>query len=123
MIIISRNVLQKACELNLSTVALCVINSVRRNFPPDEGAHIALSMYFISFLPQFPICIPLLPRSRYMPRPSHPLRLHYSDYTRRRLQIVKLLIMQFLHSTILAFYYLTSIQRILKNVFTKHLIT
>lgn len=37
-----RNVLQKACELNLSTIALCVINSVRRNFPPDEGAHIAL---------------------------------------------------------------------------------
>ncbi|XP_068081314.1 protein GDAP2 homolog isoform X2 [Anabrus simplex] len=37
-----RNVLQKACELNLSTVAVCVINSVRRNYPPDEGAHIAI---------------------------------------------------------------------------------
>ncbi|KAK7792886.1 hypothetical protein R5R35_000437 [Gryllus longicercus] len=37
-----RNVLQRACELNLSSVALCVINSVRRNFPPDEGAHIAI---------------------------------------------------------------------------------
>lgn len=43
-----RNVLQKACELNLSTVALCVINSVRRNFPPDEGAHIALRTYSTS---------------------------------------------------------------------------
>ncbi|GLG96558.1 Protein mono-ADP-ribosyltransferase PARP14 [Gryllus bimaculatus] len=41
-----RNVLQRACELNLSSVALCVINSVRRNFPPDEGAHIAISKYF-----------------------------------------------------------------------------
>ncbi|KAJ8875645.1 hypothetical protein PR048_023541 [Dryococelus australis] len=37
-----RNVLQKACELELSSIALCVVNSVRRNFPPDEGAHIAL---------------------------------------------------------------------------------
>lgn len=42
---VSRNVLQKACELNISTIALCVINSVRRNFPPDEGAHIALRKY------------------------------------------------------------------------------
>ncbi|XP_063244031.1 protein GDAP2 homolog [Bacillus rossius redtenbacheri] len=37
-----RNVLQKACELGVSSIALCVVNSVRRNFPPDEGAHIAL---------------------------------------------------------------------------------
>nr|CAD7440373.1 unnamed protein product [Timema bartmani] len=37
-----RNVLQKARELEVSSIALCVINSVRRNFPPDEGAHIAL---------------------------------------------------------------------------------
>nr|CAD7397754.1 unnamed protein product [Timema cristinae] len=37
-----RNVLQKARELEISSIALCVINSVRRNFPPDEGAHIAL---------------------------------------------------------------------------------
>ncbi|CAG2057802.1 unnamed protein product, partial [Timema podura] len=37
-----RNVLQKARELEVSSIALSVINSVRRNFPPDEGAHIAL---------------------------------------------------------------------------------
>lgn len=37
-----RNVLQKARELGLRTIALPVINSVRRNYPPDAGAHIAL---------------------------------------------------------------------------------
>ncbi|XP_050464150.1 protein GDAP2 homolog [Cataglyphis hispanica] len=37
-----RNVLQKAKELGLRTIALPVINSVRRNYPPDAGAHIAL---------------------------------------------------------------------------------
>ncbi|KAK6627925.1 hypothetical protein RUM44_010407 [Polyplax serrata] len=36
------NVLQKAYELKLASVGLSVINSVRRNYPPDEGAHIAL---------------------------------------------------------------------------------
>lgn len=38
-----RNVLQKAKELGLREIALPVINSVRRNYPPDAGAHIALS--------------------------------------------------------------------------------
>lgn len=37
-----RNVLQKVQELQLTSVALCVINSVQRNYPPEEGAHIAL---------------------------------------------------------------------------------
>nr|CAI5831968.1 unnamed protein product [Callosobruchus analis] len=37
-----RNVLQKAKELGLHTIAICVINSVKRNYPPEEGAHIAL---------------------------------------------------------------------------------
>lgn len=37
-----RNVLQKACELGIHSIALCVVNSIRRNYPPDEGAHIAL---------------------------------------------------------------------------------
>ncbi|XP_031783736.1 protein GDAP2 homolog [Nasonia vitripennis] len=37
-----RNVLQKARELGLRSIALPVINSVRRNYPPDAGAHIAL---------------------------------------------------------------------------------
>lgn len=37
-----RNVLQKAKEMGLHSIALCVINSVKRNYPPDEGAHIAL---------------------------------------------------------------------------------
>lgn len=37
-----RNVLQKAREMGLHSIALCVINSVKRNYPPDEGAHIAI---------------------------------------------------------------------------------
>lgn len=37
-----RNVLQKSRELGLHSIALCVVNSVKRNYPPDEGAHIAL---------------------------------------------------------------------------------
>ncbi|XP_054266039.1 protein GDAP2 homolog [Macrosteles quadrilineatus] len=37
-----RNVLLKAVELKLKTLGLCVVNSVHRNYPPDEGAHIAL---------------------------------------------------------------------------------
>lgn len=31
--------------MGLRTIALPVINSVRRNYPPDAGAHIALSEY------------------------------------------------------------------------------
>lgn len=41
-----RNVMQKTCEMGLHSLALCVINSVKRNYPPDEGAHIALSKSF-----------------------------------------------------------------------------
>ncbi|XP_065221186.1 protein GDAP2 homolog [Planococcus citri] len=37
-----RNVLQKAYDMRLETLALCVINCVRYNYPPDEGAHTAL---------------------------------------------------------------------------------
>jgi len=31
--------------MGLHTIALPVINSIRRNYPPDAGAHIALSKY------------------------------------------------------------------------------
>lgn len=34
--------MQKASELGLQSLAICVINSVKRNYPPDEGAHLAL---------------------------------------------------------------------------------
>ncbi|GJQ81537.1 hypothetical protein Trydic_g4898 [Trypoxylus dichotomus] len=37
-----RNVLQKTRELGVHSIGLCCINSVKRNYPPDEGAHIAL---------------------------------------------------------------------------------
>jgi hypothetical protein len=44
---------------------------------------------------QYPIRIPLLPHSCYIPRPSYPFWLDYSNYTCRRVQVMKLLIMQF----------------------------
>ncbi|XP_044743634.1 protein GDAP2 homolog [Chrysoperla carnea] len=48
-----RSILQMCCEMNLRTVAFCVINSVKRNYPPEEGAHIALRTVR-RFLEQFP---------------------------------------------------------------------
>jgi hypothetical protein len=44
---------------------------------------------------QYPICIPLLPHSCYMHRPSHPSWLDYSNYTWRRVQVMKLLLIYF----------------------------
>jgi hypothetical protein len=44
---------------------------------------------------QYPICIPVLPHSGYMPRPSHISSLDHSNYTWRRVQVIKLLINQF----------------------------
>jgi hypothetical protein len=44
---------------------------------------------------QYPICIPLLSYSWYMPCPSHPPWLDHSNYIWRGLQIMKRLIMQF----------------------------
>ncbi|CAL4174755.1 unnamed protein product, partial [Meganyctiphanes norvegica] len=37
-----RRTLECAVEKKMRTVACCVINSVRRSYPPDQGAHIAL---------------------------------------------------------------------------------
>jgi hypothetical protein len=44
---------------------------------------------------QYPISIHLLPHSCYMPHPSHPSSLDHSNYTWRRVQVMKLLFMQF----------------------------
>jgi hypothetical protein len=46
------------------------------------------------FSHKYSIYIPLLPHSCYMPRPSHPSWLDYSNYTWRRVQVMKFLIMQ-----------------------------
>jgi hypothetical protein len=43
----------------------------------------------------YPLSIPLLPHSCYMPHPSHPSWLDHSNFTWRRVQVMKLLIMQF----------------------------
>jgi hypothetical protein len=44
---------------------------------------------------QYPICIPLRPHSCYMPCPSHPPWLYHSNYTWRKVQVMKFLITQF----------------------------
>jgi hypothetical protein len=50
---------------------------------------------------QCPICIPLLTHSCYMPRPSHPSWLDHSNYTWRRVHVMKLFIMSLFGPNIL----------------------
>jgi hypothetical protein len=45
---------------------------------------------------QYPICIPCLPHSCYKPCPPHPPWLDHSNYIWRRVQVMKLLIVQFI---------------------------
>ena len=40
---INRNVLEIVHEYHLSSVAIPIIYTVKRGYPPDEGAHLALS--------------------------------------------------------------------------------
>jgi hypothetical protein len=49
-----------------------------------------------------PICIPLSPHSCYMPYPSHPPWFDHSNYTWRRVQVMKLLIMQLLQPPVIS---------------------
>jgi hypothetical protein len=44
---------------------------------------------------QYPVCIPFLPHSYYMPCPFHPPWFDDSNYTWRRVHVTKFLIMQF----------------------------
>jgi hypothetical protein len=53
------------------------------------------SLFLLAFH-QYPICIPLLRYSCYLPYPSHPPWLDHSNYTWRRVQVMNLLIMQFI---------------------------
>jgi hypothetical protein len=43
-------------------------------------------VFLVASFPLQPIRIPLLPHSGYMPRPSHPRRIHYSSTSWRRVQ-------------------------------------
>jgi hypothetical protein len=62
-------------------------------YPPTY----VLVFLVVSFPPAFPPIIYTRSslHSSYMPLPSHPPRLDYSNYTWRRVQITKLLVMQF----------------------------
>lgn len=46
----SRNILSKSRELGAKTLAICVVSTVQKNFPPDIGAHIALRKGFCHFI-------------------------------------------------------------------------
>jgi hypothetical protein len=61
--------------------------------PPTSCSSQWSLSFYISH--QYPICIPLRPHSCYMPCPSHLPSLDHSNYTWRRVQVMKLLIMQF----------------------------
>jgi hypothetical protein len=68
---------------------------IRTIHPPPSCYHSGL---FPSGFPyQWPIRFPLLSHSSYMTRPSNPPRLDYStrNYAWRRVQITKILVMQF----------------------------
>lgn len=45
----NRNILCKSRELGAKTLAVCVVSTVQKNFPPDIGAHIALRKSFPYF--------------------------------------------------------------------------
>jgi hypothetical protein len=48
---------------------------------------------------QNPICIPLLPNACYIPCPSHPPWLDHCNHIWRRVQVMKIRIMQFSPAT------------------------
>jgi hypothetical protein len=109
---------KKSCRLFKSLACICVnvlqrnnwlckfVNKRRNNskcvssVPPSRHniVHPPMSwssQWSLSFWisRQYPICIPILPHSCYMPCPSHPPRLDHSSCTWRRVQVMKLLIM------------------------------
>jgi hypothetical protein len=44
---------------------------------------------------QYAVCIPLRPHWCYMPCPSHPLWLDHSNYTWRRIQVMKYFLIKY----------------------------
>jgi hypothetical protein len=50
---------------------------------------------YVFLVASIPLGFPPTTYSCYMPRPTHPPRLNYSNNTSRRVQIMKLFIMQF----------------------------
>jgi hypothetical protein len=58
---------------------------------PSRSSDLSLSFWFSH---QNPICIPLLSHACYLPYPSHPPWLDHSNYTWRKEQVMKLLIIQ-----------------------------
>jgi hypothetical protein len=61
------------------------------------STHLRLGLHSGSFWfsHHYPICIPLLTHSCYIPCPSHPPWLDHSNYVWRGVQVMKLFIMQF----------------------------
>jgi hypothetical protein len=67
-----------------------------------KSSHVHLRLHLPNdLLPSFwlshqnPICIPPHCLGSYIPCPSHPPRLHHSNYTWQRAKVTKILIMQF----------------------------
>jgi hypothetical protein len=79
-------------------------NPVHITHPTSPRSILILSIHLRLGLPSgsFPLAFPPIiykrsssPHSCYMVRPSHPPRLNYSNYTWRRVQITKFLVIQF----------------------------
>jgi hypothetical protein len=95
-------------ELHQSNPYHSIISKINFNtvHPPTSwSTQWSRSFWFVH---QYPICIPLLHRSCYMPRSSIPFWLDDTNYTWRRVQVTKLLIMQFSPNLLLL--HLSSVQ-------------
>ena len=46
----NRSVLELVHENHLASVAIPLIYTMKRGYPPDEGAHLALSKYYIVYI-------------------------------------------------------------------------
>jgi hypothetical protein len=91
----SESSISNSQELSTSSYPEPDQSSQHHTIPPLQYPYYVLVFLAASFSHQQPICVPLLPHSCYVPRPSHPPQLHYCNYTWRRVQIMKLFIMQF----------------------------
>jgi hypothetical protein len=65
------------------------------SIPKSQEPVPILSLFHSGFPSNYLYAFLLSTHSCYMPRPSHPPRLHYSNYTWRRVQIMELSVMQF----------------------------
>jgi hypothetical protein len=85
-------ILSQINPIHINPFYLSKINFTIVHPPRSSSSQWSLSFWLAH---QYPICIPLFPHSSHMPRPSYPSWLDHSKYTWRRVQVMKILNMQF----------------------------